>query len=328
MELPESLFDRFIARPRRRWIAYGVCALLFLAPFAFAHAQGSLSTILHKGGWRGLLVPPVIIAYIVLVAPKIAQMGDRVVESFRRIVLIDDASFMRVIAGASRIAPRAEAIAIVIGFAMGCLMATRSFEQFSWLALEYILTNGLMFGLLAWTIYCSVASTRVTAAVLRQPLRLDPLDITPFEPVGRQSLVAALVFIGGITLSFLLVGVAPADRPPVEFWLSYIPLAVVLIFFLNMYPTHRVIAAARDREQREIRARIRASSLDILAQRDGGPDPGNPPAEINALIAYDQLLQKARTWPYNTAMLRTLGVSILIPIGTTLVRAAFDYLFK
>lgn len=329
MDQPRSLFDRFIGRPRRPWVTRGVCALLLLAPFALAYAQNSLSVILHEGGWRGLLVPPVVITYIVLVAPKMTQMGDRVTESFRRIVLIDDASFARVIETSGRINPRAEIIALGAGFALGSLVATRSFAgQLSWLALEYVVANGLMYGLLAWTIYGSVAGSRVTAAVLRQPLRLDPLDVTSFEPVGRQSLVAALVFIGGITLSLLLVGIAPADSAPLEFWLSYIPfaLAPVLIFFLNMYPTHRVIVAARDGEQKEIRARIRTSCLDLLMRHDGGLNTENIPAEINALVAYDQLLQKARTWPYNTAMLRTLGVSILIPVGTTLVRAAFDYL--
>jgi hypothetical protein len=331
MELPRSLFDRYIDRPRRPKIALGVCALLFLAPFAIAYAQGALSEMLYGGTWRGLLVPPVIITYVVLVAPKMTQMSDRVIESFRRIVLIDDASFARVIETAGRIKPRNEMIAIVIGFLVGYLTATRSFGgQFSSLTLEYSIANGLMYGLLAWTIYAAVAGSRLITAMLRQPLRLDPLDITSFEPVGRQSLVAALVFIGGITLSLLLIGLAPASSAPLEFWLSYIPFALVpvLVFFLNMYPTHRVIAAARDAEQKEAKARIRAAYRDLLARRNGGLNTENLPAEINALVAYDQLLQKARTWPYNTAMLRALGVSLLIPVGTTLVRAAFDYLFK
>jgi len=331
MELPIPLYERYIGRSRRPWIALGVCALLFLAPFAIACAHGDLSEILQEGTGRGLLVPPMIITYILLVAPKMTQMGDRVIESFRQIVLVDNVSFDRAIGTAGRVKPRDEAIAIGVGFLVGCLTASRSIgEQISWLALEWFVANGLMFGLLAWTIYASLASTRVTTAVLRQPLRLDPLDITLFEPVGRQSLVVALVFIGGITLSLLLVGVASADSARPEFWLSYLPfvLVPVLIFFLNMYPTHRVIAAARDGEQREAKARIRASYRDLLARRNEGLSIESIPAEISALVAYDQLLQKARTWPYNTAMLRTLGVSLLIPIGTTLVRAAFDFLFK
>jgi hypothetical protein len=331
MELPRSLFDRFIGRPRRPWIALGICALIFLAPFVIAYAEGSLSELLHEDGWRGLLVPPVIITYIVLVAPKMTQMGDKVITSFRQLVLIDDASFAHLIGTAGRVRPRDEATAIGVGFLVGILAGTRSISgDRSWLMLEWLVANGFMFGLLAWTIYGSVVGTRVTTAVLRQPLRLDPLDITPFEPVGRQSLVVALVFVGGITLSLLLVGVVPADSARLAFWLSYIPFALVpvLIFFLNMYPTHRVIAVARDGEQREAKARIRASYRDLLARRNDGLNAESIPAEINALVAYDQLLQKARTWPYNTAMLRALGVSLLIPVGTTLVRAAFDYLFR
>ena len=36
----------------------------------------------------------------------------------------------------------------------------------------------------------------------------------------------------------------------------------------------------------------------------------------------------ARTWPYNTTMLRTLFFSVLFPIGTLLVRLGFEVLFR
>ena len=36
-------------------------------------------------------------------------------------------------------------------------------------------------------------------------------------------------------------------------------------------------------------------------------------AEINALVAYETRLQAASTWPYDTAMLRTLFFSVIFP---------------
>lgn len=48
--------------------------------------------------------------------------------------------------------------------------------------------------------------------------------------------------------------------------------------------------------------------------------------EINALAAYDQRLQTAPTWPYNTGMLRTLIFSVLIPAATVLAKIAVDVL--
>ena len=54
---------------------------------------------------------------------------------------------------------------------------------------------------------------------------------------------------------------------------------------------------------------------------------GSLGAEINALVAHEQRLEEARTWPYNTAMLRTLFVSVVIPGGAALARAAYDLFF-
>jgi hypothetical protein len=46
--------------------------------------------------------------------------------------------------------------------------------------------------------------------------------------------------------------------------------------------------------------------------------------EYNALIAYEARLRTVSTWPYNTAMLRTIFFSILAPL---LVRAISFLLF-
>ena len=50
--------------------------------------------------------------------------------------------------------------------------------------------------------------------------------------------------------------------------------------------------------------------------------------DISALIAYEERLQAARTWPYNTAMLRTLFFSIIVPAGLALANIVFAALFE
>ena len=50
-------------------------------------------------------------------------------------------------------------------------------------------------------------------------------------------------------------------------------------------------------------------------------------AEANLLMAYEQRLREARTWPYNTAMLRTLFLSVLVPIATILLQMIIKRLF-
>jgi hypothetical protein len=51
------------------------------------------------------------------------------------------------------------------------------------------------------------------------------------------------------------------------------------------------------------------------------------PAQIAALVAYEERLKAARTWPHNVSILRTLFFSIFIPLMSILARVAVDLLF-
>lgn len=142
------------------------------------------------------------------------------------------------------ITPRTELVAFGIGVLVAVLLSAQGLlVDFTWLELVLLLEVSLMYGLLAIVIYGSLRSTRVTSALLRLPLRVDPLDVSPFEAIGRQSLLLSLVFVGGVTLSLLFIGVHPEIFLQWEFYVIYTPLISVsiLVFFLNMAPTHRLL---------------------------------------------------------------------------------------
>ncbi len=151
------------------------------------------------------------------------------------------------------------------------------------------------------------------------------MDDLHFEAVGRQSLLLALVFIGGITLSLLFIYQEAIITSP-EFWVTNIlfVLFTVLIFFPSMRPTHSLLAAERKRELQPIQARINKTCRDLVLRLDQHQESGQLPLEINALVAYEQRLLAARTWPYNVTMLRTLFFSVFIPLGSILARLAVD----
>jgi hypothetical protein len=50
--------------------------------------------------------------------------------------------------------------------------------------------------------------------------------------------------------------------------------------------------------------------------------------EINALAACESRLRAARTWPYNTGMIPTLFVSIVVPGGAAAAGFISDQLFR
>jgi hypothetical protein len=72
---------------------------------------------------------------------------------------------------------------------------------------------------------------------------------------------------------------------------------------------------------------VNSSSRRPAGLLEQGQLTGNLAAEIGALMAYERWLVSARTWPYNTAMLRTLTLSVFIPLATIVARKAAERTF-
>lgn len=323
MDVQTSLLDRLLSTPRPLSLKIGVTTFLLLIPFAAAAWDGMFAKILGNGMWRILILPVVIICYCWFISPLINRMNSELIIAARSLVMMDETGFTQLINQSSRINPIHEWIAFAIGMALGVLNALQTNFEGSATALKLYWTVGLalMYGILAWIIYDSFASTRLNAAILRQPLNIDLFDITPFEVFGRHSLILAMAFIGGLTLS-LLCTFQMESLYVIEFWLVYFFMALitVLIFFLGMRPTHMVLNNEKNRELKVVRRHILRASRDLLERIDRNQETNSTAVEINALAVYETRLQAAQTWPYNTPMLRTLFVSVLVPLGSLLAR--------
>lgn len=60
----------------------------------------------------------------------------------------------------------------------------------------------------------------------------------------------------------------------------------------------------------------------------GGQATGTLPADLNALAIYEARLKESRSWPCNTAMLRTLVLSVLVPVVPVVGRYLLDALSR
>jgi hypothetical protein len=62
-----------------------------------------------------------------------------------------------------------------------------------------------------------------------------------------------------------------------------------------------------------------------------GADPGDGASlahELSSLAIYERHLQAAPTWPYHTGQLRTLVITVLIPIATLVARLLMSRVFE
>lgn len=251
------------------------------------------------------------------------------ISALRPLVDLDDQDFQAQVYAAEQIKPSYEIAAVVAGVLLGIAAIATDIEPvFSWVTLYWFISTILMYGMLAWAIFLSVNSTRFNAALHRMPLQFDILNSRPFEAVGRQSLLLALVFIGGITLS-LLFTYSEARLTAPEFWISNLIFVafIILIFFLSMRPTHLILAAEKKRVLEPVTQRINGSCRELVRQLEDGKEPGWLSGQVSALVAYEQRLIGARTWPYNVTILRTLFFSVFIPLMTILARVAVDLIF-
>jgi hypothetical protein len=323
----EPLFDRILSHERPIWATLALSLLILLLPLAAAYLDGILKSILNLGLMRPLLTPSVVIVYILVVSPWMNRVDADVIQALRSQSLLDSAAFDQLARKTIYIQPRYEILAFMIGVILGAwtgAMGGGSFSQ-GWLYFTWLLLDSLMFGLLAWLIYVSVAGTRQTAAIQRQSLRIDIFDIRPFEPIGRQSLLLALIFIGGITLSMVFSFNPSSLRVPL-FWIINLPLALVpvMVFFLGMRPTHRLLAAEKKRELRAIQDQLVPACRELAQLRALGQATERLAGEINAMDIYERRLRETRTWPYNTGMLRALFFSVFIPLATVLLRVLIE----
>ena len=330
MHPSQSLFDRWIARPRRPWPTALVAVALFAALPVASALDGTLERFLTTDAWR-LWLFPTVIAYILAVAPLMGRIDRAVQASFRAILEIPQEETERLFQTAGVPRPTGEMRAVAVGALLGylSLWGTGNAVPDGWLEIVGIAEAVLMYAMLAWVIYLSLIGSRLMRVLHRQPLRVDPFDVTPFEAIGRQGLVLALVFVGGITLSILFVGFRSENVRLAAFWLSYFPptLVPIVIFFLIMQPTHRVLSAAKKRELEAVRRHIVASCRALAQRIESGQETPALSQQVLALSAYERRLEQMPTWPYNTSMLRTLFFSVLVPAGTFGARVLGDVLF-
>ena len=318
------LINRFIATFRRPWLRVVLGLMLALIALSIVSLSDLTGNDMPFEKWRSLLISPAVIAYVLLIAPALARTDDQVIVALRPLICVSDAEFDRLTDKATYTRPAYELAACAVGLGFGIAMALPALVGFTavWAGVFWLVTISMMYALLAWLVYAAIAGARMTSALYRQPMQVSVLNTAPFEVVGRQSLLLALAFIGGITLSLVIGGVQQSSLQGIGFWLSYAPIiaAPVIIFFLNMLATHRVLARAKSQALSDVRRQLEDAGRDLVQQLDEKRDPGASAAVVGTLVAYEKRLTEARTWPYNTAMIRTLFLSVLVPIATILLQ--------
>lgn len=303
--------------------------LLLLLPLVLAYGEGAGAALINHDTWRTAYFPTAAILYVLAVAPSIRRVEQEVIEGLRPLMKVElksgeAAAYKRWWRSSS-----GDWGAFGAGLLAGLLLLiSQPIPDLRYWAVRYwVATVLITCGALAWLIYAATRSARLTALLHRRIAHEDPFDITPFAPVGRQGFVLAMIFVGAMVLSLLFV------YGRTTFWqwqdlaiYSTLLLAAVLIFFIVMWPAHRLLRHAKLQELARLQRLIGQTMRKLEAQVAAGADTQALVSEAPILLTLEQRLKQTRTWPYDTEMLRALFVTVLAPLLLAGARAVGTYL--
>ncbi len=178
--------------------------------------------------------------------------------------------------------------------------------------------------LFIWFVFSLIVSdlkaTRTYLHMGRNLIEVDLLDVQPLSPFARRGLRSALCWvIFSIIFSLFWLGDAASPANPLLF-VAVITMATAA-FVVPLIGVHNNILAVKrselDRLRNEIRVE-RAAALDKLS------DVASP--RLANLIAYYQLVDRAREWPIDAANLLRFFMYLVIGLGSWLGGAIVDRL--
>lgn len=323
MKFPETIFEKTIGRERPWEITLIIGLALLMMALIIGSVEYGISDFFIQGYWRGFFIYPSIIFYILLIAPKLTQMENKVIEAIIPLGDLTEEKIHQIFEETQAFRPLREYMVVGAGVLIIIVsLLTGGDINFNLAGLYYLLQTATAFGMLSWTVYASVISVRVTAQLLKQPLRVNLFDLDAFKVVGKSSLYLALAFIGGFTLALIFSAPDFAVFQSLDFWIINFPMFVipVIIFFSNMYPTHKIIDSAKRAALKQVAQQVRTVSDQMLTGAGQSSDAGMLSQAMQGLIALEERIDKVQTWPYEVSTLRSLFGSILIPAVTVVAQ--------
>jgi hypothetical protein len=330
-KIAPALVNEWLERTGLPWsravVALGLALVLLLVSVEYL----THGVLLHpfESEFLEHLEEPAVILYTVLAYRFLERLGQDAIEAFRPLLAQERVDFDQLLARVSPLDRRREWLAVGIGVVAGLsLNRPWNWGPSYWWKLWGVLVTVLVFGLIGGIVYHSLAESRLVSVLHLQPLHIDIFDPMPLEPVARFSLGITLTYLGGVTMS-VLFNPDPQELLRIESIVIYgsVILVAVLVFFLGMVSTHRVMAEAKERELAIVRRNLSAAYGEWKERHANGQtrDMEALSHAITAGLAYERRIEEAPEWPYTTATLRNLAVSILLPVLAWIAQVIVEF---
>lgn len=265
---------------------------------------------------RTTMLFPLFTAYILLYSQILKKKRDKALASFRPVVLIKDNEYSSIVAKAALFSPRGQILALTIGLLAGLIISGFDwFSSISWISIYGFIVSIVLYILIGWWIYYTLAGTRLFTKLQGCSLDIDIFDLAPLKPIASWSLSLTLMYALGITLSIVMIPHFKLNFITIFTFGVYI-LAAALVFFLNLAGAHRIIIDAKQRELAVVQRGI--TSVSEALKEKAVISNINKTKEyldtFQAWIVYEKRINEVPDWPYTVDIKRNLVISTLLPV--------------
>jgi hypothetical protein len=193
---PCTLFDDCLTRLR---VPASVGMLVVAATGLFAlvgaaYLDGIVSRVFATDFLRLLLLQPTVSWYILLLQYFLRPSRVAVIDAFSQMMRMDAVAHNHLLARLSPLTRRGELIALAMGAAIGVVapLAWMIPEQYAWTNLFLTISPWILFAMVVWGAYSSLAVTRLFTRLHHQKLEIDVFRPTFVDAIARRSLAITL----------------------------------------------------------------------------------------------------------------------------------------
>ena len=338
---PPSWVDRLIdwieRRPGPAWLFYaGPAVVLIGLETAVKFADGTYPARFHP--WP--LVLALTGVYYLALIHWLDRMATRILAAFRPIMTGDDATYTRLAYELTTLPARPTLGFSAVWAAWGLLLllvggSMTLLQSFAVYTSPLASVVEMALWVFVWwvggaLIYHTVHQLRLVSRILTTHTRIDLFALQPLYAFSRLTAVTAL---GYILIPYVWFSAAPDMLTG-----TVAPLAVIMVlvnvalvastFGWPLWGVHRLLVAEKRSWQAALRARMRATILDLQQCIDSGDRAASTQfkAILDGLVTAEAALDKIPTWPWNPGTIRGLAGAVFLPLALWLITRVLERL--
>jgi len=284
-------------------------------------------------GWWSVLTNAALVGFVPTMGTYLRQGARRDLIDLRPVLRVPASSFDALVAEVVSTPKRYLRIAGALGLLWGPMIplldrgvfgeiGTASLGEplFYWIILQHML--------FAWLITrLGVAEAHMTRAYARigeTSTDIDLLDLGPLAAFSRKGLRSALLWVI-LTSIFSLFWLSPGAGRGNALFVVLIVLLVTAAFLLPVRGVHHQIRATKRDELERVNRAIRDEREQVVPSRA----PDRPiDARLSNLVAYRELVERVREWPFDTSTLLRFALYVTLGIGSWLGGAIVEKLLE